>query len=78
MKWLINLFRKPAPILEMPEEPSNAAIDAIIERAGRREVFARARENGWSIDNPPPKWVWNVIAHEILYQRSQEQQRSLH
>lgn len=45
-----------------------------IDDAGREAVFARARANGWSVDNPPPKWVWQGLCHEVRRSYSSPQQ----
>jgi len=39
-------------------------VEANITRAGRDEVFRRARALGWG--GPAPLWVWNQIAFEVI------------
>lgn len=71
MKWLLSLFRKPVPAPYAPADAISAeALDALIDRAGSSEVCDILRQNGWSTDNPPPWWAWNVAAMEVLRQRA--------
>jgi hypothetical protein len=41
-------------------------LEALIDKAGRDRVFARAQTYGWSASSSPPKWVWRQIAEEVL------------
>lgn len=43
-----------------------AALEELIDRAGRQQVFDYARYLGWSVYNSPPPWVWQGICAEIL------------
>jgi len=45
-------------------------IEDMIIKAGREEVFARARLFGWH--GPAPLFVWNAICQDILASRSGE------
>jgi hypothetical protein len=48
---------------------ADAAIEALIDKAGREKVFAAARALGWTKETPP-KWVWQQIAGDIIAGRS--------
>jgi len=54
------------PVMVRREEViTPASVEAAIEAVGRDAVFARAQELGWTPDNPPPLWVWQLIAVEL-------------
>ena len=40
-------------------------LEQAIEAAGRPEVFALARKNGWGDRKNPPKYVWWQLVQEI-------------
>lgn len=40
-------------------------LEELIDEAGRGEVFRRARALGWGAANPPEKYVWRQLAHEV-------------
>lgn len=74
MHWLINiacgLFGQAAPLEPSPPPPAaadykaaQAALEAHIDAAGRDEVFALARANGWSCGMP--MWAWHALASEV-------------
>lgn len=46
-------------------EGRDPELEAMIDKAGRDAVFARARQYGWSANLPPPAYVWRGIATEI-------------
>ena len=46
-------------------------LEKLITEAGRDEVFAFAAANGWSTANPPEKWVWRQLAHEVLRRKAE-------
>jgi hypothetical protein len=46
-------------------------VEAAIDKAGRSEVFALARQNGWTHGNAP-MWVWYQLAHQVI---NREQER---
>lgn len=56
---------KPAPATASPALTPRA-VEAMIDAAGRDEVFARAAEGGWGRSGGAPLWVWAAIANEIL------------
>lgn len=41
------------------------ALEAAIDGVGRERVFALAEACGWSINNPPPTWVWQALVYEL-------------
>lgn len=47
---------------------SDKDLEQMIDLAGRNEVFARARANGWGYV-PPPKWIWRQICIDILREK---------
>ncbi|MEN5276282.1 hypothetical protein ABE527_04945 [Brucella sp. TWI432] len=49
-------------------------IEKLIDETGRAEVFAKARELGWSADGAP-LFVWNVICQDIQRDRTALQER---
>lgn len=51
------------------------AVERLIDEAGRSKVFQRAEDLGWSVDSPPPRWVWIGIAQEIIAGRSERKAR---
>jgi hypothetical protein len=66
--WLKRLFETPpSPQFASPPTPywTPERVEALIDAAGRAEVFERARVLGWTYDNPPPLWVWAHIAAEV-------------
>lgn len=70
LNWLFSpgsvLASNPKPAHTEAEAPrlTPEDVETLIERAGRQEVFARARQLGWG--NGAPLWVWARIAHEII------------
>lgn len=68
MNWLLDLFglnRRELAAPTLPER-TDAQLEQFIDAAGREAVFDRARSLGWTVDNPPPKWVWGQIAEEVM------------
>jgi len=67
---LINRFsgnpkkEKRAPEKEFSEQADD--LEALIDKAGRSKVFARARQLGWLDGNMPPIWVWRGICYEVM------------
>lgn len=49
-------------------------IEKLIDDTGRAEVFAKARELGWS-DGGAPLFVWNVICQDIQRGRAALRER---
>ncbi len=41
-------------------------LEALIDRAGREEVFALVRAAGWSSGSTPPKHVWQDACRILL------------
>ena len=79
LNWIRALWAgKPTPRTERPTAPpiTPAMVEAAIDAAGRDEVFALARVNGWTVANPPPLWVWNQLAAEV--RRSKDKPTVLH
>lgn len=66
--WIQRMFSRRPPEAHAPAAPSITAddVEAAIERAGRRAVFDRANELGWTPSNPAPMWVWVAIAGEVI------------
>lgn len=40
-------------------------LEMMIDKAGRGEVFRRAKALGWHSGQIPPKWVWKAICADI-------------
>ena len=60
---------------ELPPPPrpmlTPEIVEAAITTAGRAEVFARARENGWG-DGAAPMWVWYQLAQQIIIEAQEK------
>lgn len=64
--WSQNINREAVRNTAVSDEDD---IEALIDSAGRSNVFAQAELLGWNTGNPPPKWVWRQIADQILRNR---------
>ncbi len=51
----------------------DAALEALIDTAGRDAVFAKVREWGWAGDDAPPKSVWEDAARDVMSAPTGEQ-----
>lgn len=67
--WITRALRKPAPDTDDRQPLTPDYVDALIERAGRDAVFARAESLGWTRADRPPIWVWAAIANEVIASR---------
>jgi len=74
--WFFDLFRRKRT--EPQDDPQDHShhwtaeeVEAVIERAGRSEVFLLAEQQGWSPSNPPPLWVWIQIAVQVETRRAE-------
>lgn len=47
----------------------DTAIEKMIDKAGREEVFSEARRLGWG-DETPPSWVWKHICADIMHRKA--------
>lgn len=69
LEWIFGgRLREP----EGPKGPelSSAHVEAMISQAGREDVFAEARALGWTTYNPPPLWVWQQIASDVMRRKT--------
>lgn len=67
LKRMVGIQSEPSPPVSEVPQLSAAGIEALIEEAGRAEVFSRARSLGWSPgETPPPLWVWATISRDII------------
>ena len=60
-------MRRMSPSFRRQRE--DALVDEMLERAGRDEVFALVRANGWSPADAPPHWVWLEACAEVMKRR---------
>lgn len=49
----------------------NKELEALIDRAGRERVFARASANGWTAAGAP-EFVWRMIAVELILEQARQ------
>ncbi|MCR9215315.1 MAG: hypothetical protein NXI13_16480 [Proteobacteria bacterium] len=52
-------------------------LEALIDAAGRQDVFAVARYKGWTDAGAPP-YVYESIANKIIHTRAQEFSKEMH
>lgn len=57
---------KPAESMDIGKDKE---LETLIDKAGRDEVFRRARNLGWHTGQIPPKWVCQAICSDILHGR---------
>lgn len=72
LKWLLP--PKHSEPVATPPQLTEADVEAMIERAGRKLVFQRAQQLGWSSINPPPIWVWPQICYEVQKMQAKQSQ----
>ena len=44
-------------------------LEAALDDVGRQQAFDMANASGWSSANPPPKFIWWQIIHELMKRR---------
>ena len=52
----------------------NEALERMIDRAGRQDVFDMVRSAGWRTGAHVPVWVWQEACQEVMKQKDDKEQ----
>lgn len=47
-------------------------LEQAIDKAGRSACFDVAWQNGWTAQNPPPKYIWWQIVAQVMPSRKEK------